>query len=41
MLFVGKSKLVWITAGEVFLEENHDISPGINSYAILSKDGYL
>jgi len=33
-IFVGKDKLIWITAGEVFLEESYDISPGIDAYAI-------
>jgi hypothetical protein len=40
-IFVGKSKLFWITTGEVFLEDNYDISPGINSYAIPPNDDYL
>ena len=33
-LFVGKSKLIWITAAEVFLEEIYAISPGVDAYAI-------
>lgn len=33
-IFIGKSKLIWITAGEVFLEESYEISPGKEAYAI-------
>jgi hypothetical protein len=33
-VFVGKGKLIWITAGEVFLEESYEISPGVDAYAI-------
>lgn len=33
-LFVDKGKLIWITAGEVFLEEAYEISPGVQAYAI-------
>jgi len=33
-VFVGKGKLIWITAGEVFLEESYEISPGKDAYAI-------
>ena len=33
-IFVGKGKLIWITAGEVFLEESYGISTGVDAYAI-------
>ncbi len=33
-VFVGEGKLIWITAGEVFLEESYEISPGMDAYAI-------
>ena len=33
-LFVGKGRLIWITAAEVFLEEIYAISPGVDAYAI-------
>jgi hypothetical protein len=33
-IFAGKGKLIWITAGEVFLEESYELSPGIDAYAI-------
>jgi hypothetical protein len=33
-LFVGKGRLIWITAGEVFLEEIYAVSPGVDAYAI-------
>lgn len=33
-LFVGKGKLIWITAAEVFLEEIYAVSPGVDAYAI-------
>ena len=33
-VFVGKGKLIWITAGEVFLEESYEISPGMDASAI-------
>ena len=33
-LFVDDGKLIWITAGEVFLEESYDVSPGSEGYAI-------
>ena len=33
-MFVGKSRLIWITAAEVFLEEIYAISPGVDAYAI-------
>ncbi|MCP4256164.1 MAG: hypothetical protein GY774_01395 [Planctomycetes bacterium] len=33
-LFVGDNKLIWITAGEVFLEEIYDVSLGVEGYAI-------
>jgi len=31
---VGPSKLIWITAGEVFLEECYEIAAGVDAYAI-------
>ncbi|MHC4726515.1 MAG: hypothetical protein ACYS17_04740 [Planctomycetota bacterium] len=45
-LFVGDGKLIWITAGEVFLEESYDVSPGVEGYAITGffykvRDGIL
>ena len=33
-LFVEEGKLIWITAGEVFLEETYEVSPGVQAYAI-------
>jgi hypothetical protein len=33
-LFVDDGKLIWITAGEVFLEESYEVSPGVEGYAI-------
>lgn len=33
-LFIGEGKLIWITAGEVFLEETYEVSPGVQAYAI-------
>jgi hypothetical protein len=33
-IFVSEGKLIWITAGEVFLEESYDISPGVEAYSI-------
>ena len=33
-VFVGKGKLIWITAGEVFLEESYVVSPRVDAYAI-------
>jgi hypothetical protein len=33
-LFVGEGKLIWITAGEVFLEEIYEVSPGVQAYVI-------
>jgi hypothetical protein len=33
-LFVNEGKLIWITAGEVFLEESFKVSPGVEAYAI-------
>jgi hypothetical protein len=33
-LFIDDGKLIWITAGEVFLEESFDVSPGMEGYAI-------
>jgi hypothetical protein len=33
-IFLGKSKLIWVTAGEVFLEESFEISPDKEAYAI-------
>lgn len=33
-LFVCNGKLIWITAGEVFLEESYEVSPGVEAYAI-------
>lgn len=33
-VFVGEGKLIWITAGEVFLEEIYQMSPGVDAYAI-------
>lgn len=29
-----EGKLIWIMAGEVFLEETYDVSPGVQAYAI-------
>ncbi len=33
-VFVNEGKLIWITAGEVFLEESYEISAGVEAYAI-------
>ena len=33
-LFVNDGKLIWITAGEVFLEESYNVAPGVQGYAI-------
>jgi 7,8-dihydropterin-6-yl-methyl-4-(beta-D-ribofuranosyl)aminobenzene 5'-phosphate synthase len=33
-IFVDDSKLIWITAGEVFLEEIYEASSGVEAYAI-------
>lgn len=33
-LFVDKGRLIWITAGEVFLEETYEVSPSVQAYAI-------
>lgn len=33
-LFVNDSKLIWITAGEVFFEEIYEVSRGVEAYAI-------
>lgn len=33
-LFVDEGKLIWITAGEVFLEESFYVSAGVEGYAI-------
>lgn len=33
-IFVGEGKLIWITAGEVFLEESYVVSAGVDAYAI-------
>jgi hypothetical protein len=33
-IFVDQGKLIWITAGEVFLEETYEVSPGVQAYAI-------
>ncbi|MBA7646148.1 hypothetical protein ES703_53910 [subsurface metagenome] len=45
-LFVDDGKLIWITAGEVFLEESYEVSPGVEGYAITGffykvRDGIL
>lgn len=45
-VFVDRGKLIWITAGEVFLEESYQVSPGVDAYAITGffykvKDGTL
>jgi len=33
-IFVDNNKLIWITAGEVFLEEIYEVAPGVEGYAI-------
>jgi hypothetical protein len=33
-IFVDDNKLIWITAGEVFLEEIYEVAPGEEGYAI-------
>jgi hypothetical protein len=33
-IYVGKDKLIWITGGEVFLEECYKTSEGVDAYAI-------
>ncbi len=33
-LFINEGKLIWITAGEVFLEKIYEVSPGVQAYAI-------
>jgi hypothetical protein len=45
-IFVDDNKLIWITAGEVFLEEIYEVSPGVEGYAITGffykvRDGLL
>jgi hypothetical protein len=45
-LFVDDGKLIWITNGEVFLEESYDVFPGVEGYAITGffykvRDGIL
>ncbi len=45
-VYVGPGQLIWITAGEVFLEESYEITPGVDAYAITGffyriQDGHL